>query len=228
MGRRITRDMFPGSTDENVLRRGDECDQRVIADILGIMDGEIDDTKNILQNPNAYSQHYIGQQRVFQTFSRDDENKPYHYAGLCAMGEAGNMHPKASQKVFIISQCHSEDADGRLFNNRFAKCLARNEFLRTGDIPILPHLYFPAFLLDSGYERDFGIEAGHIAMDQCDRVLLAVIDGRISDGMRTDIDYAVMSLGLKPERLDFTMESAMKYVEETEDAADEERGRGQY
>lgn len=65
-------------------------------------------------------------------------------------------------------------------------------------------------------------------MDQCDRVLLAVIDGRISDGMRTDIDYAVMSLGLKPERLDFTMESAMKYVEETEDAADEERGRGQY
>lgn len=29
MGRRITRDMFPGGTDENVLRRGDECDQQI-------------------------------------------------------------------------------------------------------------------------------------------------------------------------------------------------------
>lgn len=228
MGRRITRDMFPGGTDETVLRRNDECDQRVIADILGIMDGEIDDTKDILQNPNAYSQHYIGQQRLFQTFSRCNENKPYHYAGLCAIDEAGNMHPKASQKVFIISQHHAEDADGRLFNNRFARSLARNEFLQTGDIPILPHLYFPAFLLDSGYERDFGIAAGHIAMELCDRVLLAVIDGRISDGMRADIDYAVLTLGLNPKRVDFTKESAVKYVEETEDAADEERGRGQY
>lgn len=228
MGRRITRDMFPGGTDETVLRRNDECDQRVIADILGIMDGEIDDTKDILQNPNAYSQHYIGQQRLFQTFSRCNENKPYHCAGLCAIDEAGNMHPKASQKVFIISQHHAEDADGRLFNNRFARSLARNEFLQTGDIPILPHLYFPAFLLDSGYERDFGIEAGHIAMNQCDRILLAVIDGRISDGMRADIDYAVLTLGLNPKRVDFTKESAVKYVEETEDAADEERGRGQY
>lgn len=228
MGRRITRDMFPGGTDENVLRRGDECDQRVIVDVLGIMDGEVDDTKAVLQNPNAYSQHYIGQQRIFQTFSRDSENEPYHYAGLCAMGEAGNMHPKASQKVFIISQCYSEDEKGRLFNNRFARSLARNEFLRTGDIPILPHLYFPAFLSDSGYERDFGIEAGHIAMDQCDRVLLAVIDGRISEGMRADIDYAVLHLSLKPERLDFTRESAAKYVEETEAAANEEWVRGQY
>ena len=228
MGRRITRDMFPGGTDENVLRRGDECDQRVITDILGIMDGEIDDTKNILQNPNAYSQHYIGHQRLFHTFSRDNEDEPYLYAGLCAADEGGNMHPRASQKVFIISQHHAEGDEWLAFNNRFARSLARNEFLRTGDIPILPHLYFPMFMIDHGFERDFGIEAGHIAMDQCDRVLLAVIDGRISDGMRADIDYAVMSLGLKPERLDFTMESAMKYVEETEDAADEERGRGQY
>jgi len=139
-----------------------------------------------------------------------------------------DIHPKAAQKVFIISQFHSEDADGRLFNNRFARCLARNEFLRTGDIPIVPHLYFPAFLIDSGFERDFGIEAGHIAMDQCDRVLLAVIDGKISSGMRADIDHATLRLGLKPERLDFTTESAVKYVEETEDAVNEERGRSQY
>ena len=43
-----------------------------------------------------------------------------------------------------------------------------------------------------------------------------------------DIDYAVLTLGLNPKRVDFTKESAVKYVEETEDAADEERGRGQY
>jgi len=228
MGRRITRDMFPGGTDENVLRRGDECDQRVITDILGIMDGEIDDTKNILQNPNAYSQHYIGHQRLFHTFSRDNEDEPYLYAGLCAADEGGNMHPRASQKVFIISQHHAEGDEWLAFNNRFARSLARNEFLRTGDIPILPHLYFPMFMIDHGFERDFGIEAGHIAMDQCDRVLLAVIDGRISEGMRADIEYATLRLGLKPERLDFTERSAREYVRETEDAADEERGRSQH
>lgn len=228
MGRRITRDMFPGGTDENVLRRGDECDQRVITDILGIMDGEIDDTQDILQNPNAYSQHFIGTVRLYQTFSRSSGNEPYEYCGLCALGESGNMHPKAAKKVFIISQFHADDAEGRLFNNRFARSLARNEFLSKGDIPIVPHLYFPAFMLDSGFERDFGIAAGHIAMELCDRVLLAVIDGRISEGMRADIDYAVLRLGLKPERLDFTRESAAKYVEETEAAANEERVRGQY
>lgn len=228
MGRRITRDMFPGGTDENVLRRGDECDQRVITDILGIMDGEIDDTKNILQNPNAYSQHYIGHQRLFHTFSRDNEDEPYLYAGLCAADDGGNMHPRASQKVFIISQHHAEGDEWLAFNNRFARSLARNEFLRTGDIPILPHLYFPMFMIDHGFERDFGIEAGHIAMDQCDRVLLAVIDGRISEGMRADIEYATLRLGLKPERLDFTERSAREYVRETEDAADEERGRSQH
>ena len=36
-----------------------------------------------------------------------------------------------------------------------------------------PHLYFPMFMIDHGFERDFGIEAGHIAMDQCDRVVLS-------------------------------------------------------
>lgn len=228
MGRRITRDMFPGGTDENVLRRGDECDQRVITDILGIMGGEVDDTQDILQNPNAYSQHFIGSVRLYQTFSRSNGNEPYEYCGLCAFGENGNMHPKAAQKVFIISQFHADDAEGRLFNNRFARSLARNEFLQTGDIPILPHLYFPAFLIDSGFERDFGIVAGHIAMELCDRVLLAVIDGRISEGMRADIEYATLRLGLKPERLDFTKQSAMEYVRETEDVADEERGRSQH
>ena len=130
--------------------------------------------------------------------------------------------------VFIISQYHAEGDEWLAFNNRFARSLARNEFLRTGDIPILPHLYFPMFMLDHGFESDFGIEAGHIAMEQCDRVLLAVIDGRISEGMRADIDYAVLRLGLKPERLDFTRESAAKYVEETEAATNEERVRGQY
>ena len=46
--------------------------------------------------------------------------------------------------------------------------------------------------------------------------------------MRADIDYAVLHLSLKPERLDFTRESAAKYVEETEAAANEEWVRGQY
>lgn len=219
MGRKITSDMFPGGTDERVLRRGDDVDMRIVSDILGLYEAEIDEDEGIIQNRKPFTEHFIGQTQLFHTFCRADENEPYHYAGLCAGGECGNMHPRASQMVFIISQFHAEDAAGLDFNARFARSLARNEFLKTADIPVLPHLYFPSFMLDSGFERDFGIEAGHILMDRCDRVILAVIDGNISQGMRADIDYAVSRLGLRPERLDFTRDQAEEYVRETEEAA---------
>lgn len=214
MDRRLTADMFPGGIDERVLHRGDLCDSKVIESVLGLINS-FDEEQDILQNEGAYSSHYIGDKQLFHTFYRRIGERGYRYAGLCPAGERNNMHPEKSQKVFIISQCHAEDRSGFQFNMKFAEALAREQFLTTGDIPIAPHIYFTTFLHDEGFERDFGIEAGHLFMRQCDRVICAVIDGRISAGMQEDIDYASIELALDVEYLHFTADEALKYVIES-------------
>jgi len=223
MARRLRFDMFPSGVDDRVLRRGDECDRLLIESVLGNIDGEMDEDEPILQNENAWSQHFIGNTRLYHTFSRGGNTEPYTYSGLCAFGENGNMHPDKSQKVYIISQYHSEDAAEQEFNIRFAKALARNLFLDFGDIPVMPHLYFPTFMHDFGFERDFGIAAGHLMMDLCDNAALAMIDGRMSEGMKADLEHATVDLGMRPKIMNFTMAQAKDYVVETEREADAER-----
>jgi hypothetical protein len=207
------------------VRRGDICCQRTIQDILGITD-EIEDTEeNILQDKNAAE--YLGDVRLFHTFVRDTKTSPYRYAGLCAAGEGGNMHPKGSRLTFIISQYHADTDEGTALNERFAAALARAVVSR-GDIPIAPHLYFTRFMVDFGIERDFGIEAGHLLMEKCDSVLIATIDGTISPGMRSDIEYATVKLGLDPKTIDFTRDGAVEFITETENDKYEERNRAEH
>ena len=110
-----------------------------------------------------------------------------------------------------------------MFNYRFAKALAKT-VVKKGDVPVVPHLYFPTFLPDYGWERDFGIEAGHLMMELCDHVILATIDGRVSYGMSLDIDYAVQHLGLMPERMSFTKAEAIEYTEQELGAYEERSG----
>ena len=227
MERRITTDSFyGGNVDERLLRRGDACDEKVIQAMLGTF-GCIDDSKETLQNRNAYTKRYIGGIRLFHTFCREGDGSPYRYAGLCPYGGSGNLHPRAGKRTFIISQCHADTDKEAAFNRRFAAALAR-DIARHGDFPVAPHLYFPSFLGDSGFWRDFGIEAGHMMMDHCDSVLAATIDGRVSEGMRADLDYATVSLALEPRFLRFTRSRAEKYIMETENEAYEERKQSEH
>lgn len=227
--RRITMDSFGGvyGVDERVLRRGDECDQKVIQSILGIFN-EIDEQENILQNPQPISSHYIGDRKLFQTFSRDNEREPYRYAGLCEFQDNYNMRPETGRRTFIISQYHAEDSAQLLFNERFTKALARYLVKTYGDIPIAPHLYFPQFMEDTGIEREYGIEAGHLLMRACDSVIVATIDDRISEGMKADIEYATINLALHPDWKNFTQTEAEEFIAETENERYEERNRAEH
>ncbi len=227
MERRLTRDMFPGGTDERLMIRGDICDQGIIQDILGIYD-DLNTEENILQNKDAYSSHYIGNKRLYQTFSRKSGADPYHYAGLCAHGEDKNLHPSTGKKTYIISQYHGETEEEMDFNARFAQALAREIMLKHGDIPVAPHIYFTSFCADVGWERDFGIEAGHLMMNSCDSVIIAPIDGRISKGMASDIEYATINLGLTPMVREFTSEQAKIFVTEMERDKYEEWNRAEH
>ena len=227
MERRLTKDMFPGGVDEKVLIRGDICDTSIIQDVLGTYE-EIDTEQNILQNKDAYSTHYIGSQRLYQTFSRTSGADPYHYAGLCPFGEDKNLHPSTGKRTYIISQYHGKTQEEMDFNARFAAAMARKIMKTYGDIPVAPHIYFTTFCADVGWERDFGIEAGHLMMRSCDSVLIAAIDQRLSEGMVSDIEYATLTLGITPKVHNFTREEAEIFVTEMENDKYEEWNRAKH
>lgn len=218
MARRITSDMFPNGVDWMALRRGDECDLRTVSQVCGYLGNEPQPENwcgaEIVQNKDAYTKHYLAGERLYHTFFRDSEHYPFSYEGLCLLHSIDNRHPRTAQKVFIISQYHAKTQEEMRWNALFAAALARELFLDYGDFPIVPHLYFPQFMVDEGLERGFGIEAGHMMMDICDRVLLAVIDNRISEGMEADIMYATERLGFNPERRDFTKEHADNMIQD--------------
>lgn len=226
MGRRLIIDMFPGGVDENVLRRGDICDQRVIRSVLGLSE-DLDESQLVLQNPDAYTRHYIGDKQLFHTFYRSSDMETYRYAGLCRSGAIRNLHPEKAQRVFLISQCHADSQEEFWFYQCFAKAVAREIFRETRDIPIVPHIYFPSFLKDSGYERNYGMEAGHLLMRLCDRVVCATVDGVVSDGMRFDLDYATTELALDVQHMSYTRKQAQYLIDnmETELKQDGETNR---
>lgn len=202
MHRRITFEMMGGNVDERILRVGDYCDERIIQCIVGTFN-EIDGLEEkptdgqgfVIQNEWAISDYWIGDKRLFQTFYRENRTEPWQYAGLCERGKYKNLHPRTARRIFLISQFHGDTIAEENFNVNFAQAIAIKIY-RGGDIPIVPHLYFPTFLHDEGLEREFGIEAGHLWMNECDAAILATIDGRISEGMRADLDYAADKLAL--------------------------------
>ena len=114
------------------------------------------------------------------------------------------------------------------FNARFAAAMARKIMKTYGDIPVAPHIYFTTFCADVGWERDFGIEAGHLMMRSCDSVLIAAIDQRLSEGMVSDIEYATLTLGITPKVHNFTREEAEIFVTEMENDKYEEWNRAKH
>lgn len=222
--RRLTFDMLGGNVREDIFRREDVTDEKVIQSMIGTYDEiEAHEDEGVIQNKDAYTSWWIGEIRLYQTFYRNAKDEPYRYAGLCEWGEKRNLHPRTGRRVFIISQFHAENEKDAVFNQSFAKALARAVYL-DGDMPVAPHLYFPVFLDDFGLERDWGIEAGHMLMDICDAAILATIDGHLSKGMEADLEYATEKCGLFPEKMAFSREAAEKFIRTETDAHEKRSG----
>ena len=58
-----------------------------------------------------------------------------------------------------------------------------------GCAPFAPHLLYPQFLKDEGFERDAGIDCGLAYMRVCDELWLPH-DVEPTEGMRAEIEYA--------------------------------------
>ena len=97
------------------------------------------------------------------------------------------------KKVFICSPYRGNIEE----NKKKAVTYARITVM-SGDIPIVPHLYFPAFLDEKiPNERMTGIAMGLELMDMCDEVYVFGFD--ITEGMKFDLDHAKETR--KPVRL---------------------------
>lgn len=195
------------------MKKGDYVSVHAMESILGeTLEGRLGDAGKIIQPSRGISDDYIGDSRLFQTFYRDSLLSPYKYAGLCKYGEKINRHPRKARKIFLVSQLKASKNFSQEFNERFAAALAKKYIFDKGDMPIVPHLYFTQFLSDEGYEREYGMEAGHMAMNGCDGVLVAVIGSEVSAGMAEDINYATHTLGIDPKYVHFSKGQAMSLV----------------
>lgn len=234
MNRRITFEMMGGNVDERFFRRSDITDEKTIQSIVGSFE-DIDSMKKayhapgttridgyIIQNEDAYSDYYLGEKKLYQTFYRETPMEPWQYAGLCERDMHHNHSPRTAKRIFIISPFHGETLEEQNFNVDFTREIARTIYL-FGDLPVAPHLYFPIFMHDEGHERAWGIEAGHMWMDSCDEAWIYIIDGKVSEGMREDLEYATNHLGLPVQKYTWTRAEAEEYLR-SENEANERSG----
>ena len=198
---------------------GDTADSQIIKTITGMDPWDVDYGVNMLQAP--YSSDAFGKTLLFETFTRLSQDDAWVYMGLCEKGSVINRSPAKAVKVFICSPFAIDPE----WSVRFARAACYEAFTN-GCIPIAPHLYFTQFLRDDGggYEREYGIAAGHELMKSCDEIHVFVVNGYMSEGMRSDIEYAVNALAMQPHVIRMTRQEAEEYMEEYLEDAEKFQG----
>lgn len=206
----MARKTFPeeGIKDLAQLQVGDTADSQIIKAITGQDPWDVDDEVLTLQA--RFTSNIIWSLRLFETFHRASQDDAWVYMGQCEYEKCINRSPENAHRVFICSPY-----TGDPWNIRLVRALCRMTF-KKGCLPIAPHLYFTQFLHDGGcgYEREYGIVAGHELMKSCDAIHVFVVDGYISAGMRSDIEYAVNVLAMQPHVIRMTRQAANEIMEE--------------
>lgn len=205
--KRSLRDFNNCGFSPDLIKVGDPVDAGTMKAITGVGADEAE-CKYIIQGER--SDDILGNMLLFETVTKMDGG-PYVYKGLCERGKCINRHPDSATPVFICSPYHETENLTKEFNTQLAIAAARYVFL-TGDIPVVPHIYFPQFMSDTGYEREYGIAAGHLAMRSCGKIKVFVIDGYISSGMASDIEYATSQLALDPIYIRLTYSTAAEII----------------
>lgn len=165
---------------------------------------------------------------LYDTFARASTEEPFRYLGRCPSGSTVNMDPDLSRKMFVCSRYAADTEEGKERNLELARAVAL-AVVKNGYIPEVPHLLFTQFLDDSDpADQEYGRRASLRILKECGRMLVAVIDGKISEGMRREIEYAIYDLGIDPEYLFLTSEEADGLIRELrkKTAADEQSERG--
>lgn len=141
----------------------------------------------------------VGSEGIYETVYRKERYKPFVYKGQCVPGSMRNLNPELSKRIYVCSRYRDKDPQQVQRNVERAKWLCGKIILR-GDIPICPHIYFTNFLNEQvEWEREFGLRAGVMALEECDGMVALIMDGIISEGMGHEMAYAANTLGIPIE-----------------------------
>ena len=135
-------------------------------------------------------------QGTYGTIKRRSRYDPFIYCGQCLRSLSTNLNLSIGRKVYVCSPYRGDTAKENEMNIDLAKDACIN-IVQHGDLPIAPHLYFPRFLDDDNrMEREVAIDAGLQLMNNCDLVYAYIVDGKISEGMKRELEYAADNLGI--------------------------------
>lgn len=88
--------------------------------------------------------------------------------------------------IYVASPLRGDIEENVKNANRFCRFVAANQA-----IPIAPHVYFKGFLDDRvPEEREIGMFLGKELLKQCCEVWVFCNDGRLSEGMKAEIELA--------------------------------------
>lgn len=98
-------------------------------------------------------------------------------------------------RCYLISRYRADNAAELDFNVAIAKHYCK-EIVEDGYIPVAPHLFFTQFLDDNfPADRATGTLMGIEELKKCQRFLLVIVDGVISEGMQRELQE-VSRLGI--------------------------------
>lgn len=146
------------------------------------------DSKEYEQSDDVYD--IIGGDGCYITVKRDDEFSQFRFMGACRKGKSVNVSSEFRNRIYICSPFRSRDKAEQDFYIWFAKQQGK-DVLKRGDIPVIPHLYFPQLMDDDIPEdRELSLEFGKRILKYCDAMWVCRLSGYLSEGMKGEVDYA--------------------------------------
>ena len=154
---------------------------------------------------------------LYDTFKRSNSISPgsaWVYCGHCEKDGRTNRDMGIAEKQYICSAFRSDTEEGAEFNMNLAAAACRHSLMKDGMLPIAPHLYFTQFLCDDSMERGIGMDAGLRLLEECQSMVVYVVDDVISDGMKKEIEYATNNLAMNPRFVCFSKREAEEFISE--------------
>lgn len=145
-------------------------------------------------------------QGTYETIKRKSRYDSFIYCGQCLRSLTTNLNLSIGRKVYVCSPYRGDTARENILNIELAEDACKN-IVQHGDLPIAPHLYFPRFFNDCNrMEREVAIDAGLQLMNNCDLVYAYIVDGKISEGMKRELEYAADNLGIPVTKISIQRE----------------------
>lgn len=181
---------------QEYLKVGDKIDIEMAQEVIFDMDSDLEKwDMGIVQSRSPVD--ILDEEGLYETIWRNNVLDSFIYFGHCKLNQKRNYNPALSKKIYVCSP-YGAKTEKEIANNRRIALIACKAIIERGNIPVAPHIYFPQFLNDNKEsEREFAIQAGFRAMNECDEIWICAPEEKISSEMKREIRYASNYLGIQ-------------------------------